>query len=166
MYNSIEQSDVCSKTSGSLQQYYKDEPAPGNNGNIIDFTIDNNNISLNFKQQITGQTENDCIKDIEIMVLKYPSNFWRALEILFINCGISLQLKLFTECILVSGTAANQVPTFMIIDTKFQFPVVTLSTQDYVKPLKQLESVLKEQLTRANINLENKIKYKHRYLFF
>ena len=52
------------------------------------------------------------------MVLKYLSNFWRALEISFINCGISLQLKLFTECILVSGTAANQVPTFMIIDTK------------------------------------------------
>ena len=73
---------------------------------------------LNFKQQITGQTENGGIKDVEIMVLKYLSNFWRALEISFINCGISLQLKLFTECILVSGTAANQVPTFMIIDTK------------------------------------------------
>ena len=99
------------------------------------------------------------------MVLKYLSNFWRALEISFINCGISLQLKLFTECILVSGTAANQVPTFMIIDTKLQLPVVTLSTQDNVKPLKQLESVLKERLTRTNINLEKKIKYKHRYLF-
>ena len=50
----------------------------------------------------------------------------------------------------------------MIIDTKLQLPVVTLSTQDNVKLLKQLESVLKERLTRTNINLEKKIKYKHR----
>ena len=49
------------------------------------------------------------------MVLKYLSNFWRALEISFINCGISLQLKLFTECILVSGTAANQVILFAAV---------------------------------------------------
>ena len=36
MYNLIEYSDVCSKTSGSLWQYYRDDPALGNNNNIID----------------------------------------------------------------------------------------------------------------------------------
>ena len=42
MYNLIEYSDAYSKTSGSLQQYYRDEPALDNNGNIIDFSDDSN----------------------------------------------------------------------------------------------------------------------------
>ena len=42
MYNLIEYSDAHSKTSGSLWQYYRDEPALDNNGNIIDFLDDNN----------------------------------------------------------------------------------------------------------------------------
>ena len=56
-YNLIEYSDVYSKTSGSLWQYYRDEPALDNKKNIIDFSHGNNNIMLfEFKQQITGQT--------------------------------------------------------------------------------------------------------------
>ena len=51
MYNSMEYSDAYSKTSGSLWQYYRDEPALHNNNNIIDFPANNNNsISLKFKQ--------------------------------------------------------------------------------------------------------------------
>ena len=42
MYNLIEYSDAHSKTWGSLWQYYRDEPALDNNGNIIDFLDDNN----------------------------------------------------------------------------------------------------------------------------
>ena len=50
-YNLIEYSDAYSKTSGSLWQYYRDEPALDDNGNIIDFpTNDNKSISFNFKQ--------------------------------------------------------------------------------------------------------------------
>ena len=53
MYNLIEHSDAYSKTSGSLWQYYRDEPAVDNNKNIIDFSANNNNsILLNFKQKI------------------------------------------------------------------------------------------------------------------
>ena len=36
IYNLIEFSDTYPKTSGSLWQYYRDEPALDNNGNIID----------------------------------------------------------------------------------------------------------------------------------
>ena len=43
MYNLIKNSDAYSKTSGGLWQYYRDEPALDNNGNIIDFPDDNNN---------------------------------------------------------------------------------------------------------------------------
>ena len=57
MYDLIEYSDAYLKTSGSLWQYYRDEPALDNNGNVIDFLEDNNNsASLKSKQKITGQT--------------------------------------------------------------------------------------------------------------
>ena len=42
MYNLIEYSDAYSKTSESLWQYYRDEPALDDNGNIIDFHTGNN----------------------------------------------------------------------------------------------------------------------------
>ena len=55
IYNLIEYSDAHLKTSGSLWQYYRDEPALDNNNNIIDFLADNSNsASLEFKQQMTG----------------------------------------------------------------------------------------------------------------
>ena len=41
MYNLIEYSDNCSKTSANLWQYCRDEPAVNNNGAIVDFTVDN-----------------------------------------------------------------------------------------------------------------------------
>ena len=50
MYNLMEYSYAYSKTSGSLWQYYRDEPALDNNGNVIDFPDDNNN-SASFKLQ-------------------------------------------------------------------------------------------------------------------
>ena len=60
-----------------------------------------------------------------------------------INYEISLQLKWSEECLLADGTAANEVPEFKTTDSKLYVPVVTLSTQDNVKQLKQLESGLK-----------------------
>ena len=55
MYNFIKYSDAYLKTSGSLWQHYRDQPALDNNGNITDFPDDNNNTaSFKFKQQITG----------------------------------------------------------------------------------------------------------------
>ena len=69
------------KTSGSLWQYYIDEPALDANGNMIDFLANNSNCNwFKFKQQITGQTGDGATKDVEIMVpLKYLSSFWRTL---------------------------------------------------------------------------------------
>ena len=46
MYNLIEYSDAYSKTSRSLWQFYRDEPALDNNSNIIDFPANNNNSTL------------------------------------------------------------------------------------------------------------------------
>ena len=74
MYNLIEYSDNYSKTSGSLWQYYKDDP----NNNLTESK------SFKSKVKITGNTPVDGnAKDVEITVpLKYLSNFWRTLEML------------------------------------------------------------------------------------
>ena len=48
MYNLIEYSKHYSQTLESLWQYYKDKPALNNDGNIIDFPV-NDDTSLSFK---------------------------------------------------------------------------------------------------------------------
>ena len=75
------------KKSGSLWQYYRNEPALDNNGNIIDFPHgSNNSASFKFKQKITGQTGNGETEDVEIILpLKYLSNFWKKLAMSLIN---------------------------------------------------------------------------------
>ena len=92
MYNLIEYRDIYSKKSGSLWQYYRDEPALDNNKNIVNFPANGNNFK--FKPKITGQTGDNGRKDVQIMVLlKYLSNFWRTLEMPLINGQVTLQLK-------------------------------------------------------------------------
>ena len=82
MYNVIEYSNNYSNTSGSLWQHCKNIPAANHNGEIVNFAVNNLTDSFNFKVKITGQTGDDGIKNVEIMVpLKYSSNFWRTLEI-------------------------------------------------------------------------------------
>ena len=57
-----------------------------------------------------------------------------------INCEINLILTWSENFVIAHNTAANQVATFAITDTKLYVPVVTLSTQDNAKLLQQLES--------------------------
>ena len=144
MYNLIEYSDNYVKTTGSLWQYCKDIPARINNNIIVEFTGGNLTDLYNFKGKITGQTENNGTKDVEIMVpLKYLSNFWRTLEMALINCEVNLILTWSSTCVLVSTNVANQGATFAITDTKLYVPVVTLSTQENTKFLQQLKSGFK-----------------------
>ena len=72
--------------------------------------------------------------------LKYLSNFWRTLEMLLINCEVSLILTWSSTCVIANYTGAG---TFAITDTKLYVPVITLSTQDNSKLLQQLKSGLK-----------------------
>ena len=81
MYNSKEYSNNCSRTSRSLWQYLRDEPAVNCNDAIIDFNEANPAKSFNCKAKITDQTRKNGRKDVDIMVtIKYLSNFWRILE--------------------------------------------------------------------------------------
>ena len=152
MYNSIEYSDNYAKTSGSLWQYYRDEP----NNNLADSE------SFKFKVKIIGKTPAADNEKVEIMVpLKYLSNFWRTLEMLLINCEVNLILTWSSTCVITNSTGAG---TFEITDTKLYLPVVTLSTKENAKLLQQLKSgfkrvinwnkyLSKPELLRQNPNL-------------
>ena len=152
MYNLIEYSDNYAKTSGSLWQYYRDEP----NNNLADSE------SFKFKVKITGKTPNDDNeKDVEIMVpLKYLINFWRTLELPLINCEVNLILTWSSTCVITNSTGAG---TLELTDAKLYVPV-TLSTKENAKLLQQLKSAFKRvinwnkylskpELLRQNPNL-------------
>ena len=129
MYNLIEYSDNYSKTSGSLWQYYKDDP----NDNIADSE------SFKYKVKIKGKTpDNGNTKIVEMIVpLKYLCNFWRTLEMPLINCEVNLELTWSKDCVITNSTGEGK---FAITETKLCVPVVTLSTQDNAKLLQQLKS--------------------------
>ena len=91
MYNLIEYSDNYSETSGSLWQYYKDDPYD----NIVRSESFKSKIKITGKTPAAGNT-----KDVEIMVpLKYLSNFWRTLEMPLINCEVNLILTWSKDCV-------------------------------------------------------------------
>ena len=155
MYNLIEYSDNYAKTTGSLWQYFRDDP----NDNLAD--------SESFKSdiKITGKTpSNNNVKNVEIIVpLKFLSNFLRSLEMPVINCEVSLILTSSSTCVI---TNSNGVEAFAITDTKLYVPVVTLSTQENTKFLQQLKSgfkrvinwnkyLSKPELIRRNPNLNH-----------
>ena len=108
MYNLIEYSDNYAKTTGSLWQYFRDEP----NDDVEDSE------SFKSKIKITGKTPDDNNeKDVEIIVpLKYLSNFWRSPEMPLINCEINLILTWSSTCVI---TDSNGAGTFAITDTNF-----------------------------------------------
>ena len=137
MYNLIEYSDNYAKTSGSLWQYFRDEPDDNNREDSESFKS---------KIKITGKTPNDNNeKDVEIMVpLSYLSNFWRTLEMPLINCEVNLILTWSSTCVITNSNGAG---TFAITDTKLYFPVITLSTQEDTKFFQQLKSGFKRVIS-------------------
>ena len=129
MYNLIEYSDNYSKTSGSLWQYYKDEP----NDNLA------NSESFKSKVKITGNTPanlNTIVVEI-IVLLKYLTSFWKTLEMPLINCDVDLSLTWSKDCVITNSTGAGK---FEIKETKLYVSVVILSTQNNAKLLQQLKS--------------------------
>ena len=145
------------KTSGSLFNYYRDEPneiAIGAGNNAINIYIRNPK-SFDYKTKIIESLDvgEDEKEDVEIGIpLKYLGNFWRSLDITLINCEITLVLSWYKECVLVGrafrgppAAAANRInsPTsskFERTDCKLYVPMVTLSAENDNKLLEQLKS--------------------------
>ena len=123
MYNLLEYSKNYRKTTGSLWNYYRDDPnnPPTDNYNADPLT---NSESFKYKSSITGKTsnanqENDenteqgntkTKKNLEIVVpLKHLSNFWRTLDMPLINCEVSLTLTWSENCVLTDITTQAAV---------------------------------------------------------
>ena len=101
--------------------------------------------------QIMGKTGNNGTKHFTMMIsLKYLSSFCRTLKMLLIISEINVDLNLSKNWVIVSNNV-NQATTFSITDTK-NVPAVTLLTQENENDLNNSNLVLKEQLTRININ--------------
>ena len=131
-----------------MWQYCNDIPPVNNNGETVDFALDNCTDLFDSKEKITGQTEdNNGTKEVEIMVsLKYLSNFWRSREMPLINCEINLILTWSANCVIVSTDVANQGATFSMTLTKLYVPLLTLWAQDNSKWLQQLKSGFKRTI--------------------
>ena len=160
MYNLLEYSKNYRKTTGSLRNYYRDEPSD---------PLSSNTESSKHKTSIAGNTYNvgdgeagyDADKvgknETEIVVpLKYLSNFWRTLNTPLCNCEIELVLTWSKNCALADMTVraaennndppAIVAPTgfgFQIRDTKLHVPVVTLPKENFKNIFEQLKSEFK-----------------------
>ena len=163
MCNLLEYSKNYKKTTGSLWNYYRDQPSNA---------LSTNSESFKYKTSITGSTYNvdgdddyyDANKvrkkESEVVIpLKHLSNFWRSLNMPLINCEVELILTWSKNCVLADMTIRNTgnnngppaivAPTrleFKKTDTKLYVPVVTLSKENEIKLLEQLKSGFKRNV--------------------
>ena len=104
MYNLLEYSKNYNETTGSLWNYYRDEPSD---------PLSSDFESFKYKTSITGNTynigdgeEGYDVKKVgknktEVFIpLKHLSNFWKRLNIPLINCEIELILTWSKNCVL------------------------------------------------------------------
>ena len=146
-HNFLEYSDNYLKTSRRLWQYYRTDP----NDNITQSDIFKSNIKITGKASSNGNT-----KHVEIVVsLTQLSNFWRTLEMPLTNGETSFILTWSKSCVISSATGTRELA---IPDTKLYVFVVTLSTEDNVQLLKELESGFKRT---TNQNKYQQVTYKH-----
>ena len=84
MYNLLEYSKNYRKTTGSLWNYYRDEPSN---------PLSSNSESFKYKASILGKTprNNDSLTNAKVVIpLKHLSSFWKRLDILLVNCEVEL----------------------------------------------------------------------------
>ena len=169
MYNLLEYSKNYEKTSGSLFNYYRDEVDDpnvhiGDGDERIDISMRDSK-SFDYKSSLNNKLPASINNihtrnDVELAIpLKYLGNFWRILNILLINCEVSLNLSWTDKCILVNryhrnkpnpqpNPAVNAINSpseakFKITDCKLYVPVVTLSIENENKLFEMLKSGFK-----------------------
>ena len=156
MYNLLEYGKNYRKATGSLWNYYRDDISVGAN-NITHSILNSECFDYKANFMENGMTNNNLTKNNVkvIFPLKYLSNFWRSLNIPFINCEVESILSWFKNCVLIdkltseadyeSDPNAYEIDNpenaiFQITDTKLYAPVVTLSKENDIKLLEQLKS--------------------------
>ena len=149
---------IIKKTTGSLWNYYWDEPSDPLSNDSESFKY-KNNITANTYNIVVGEEAYDANKvgknETEVVIPQtYLGNFWRSLDIPLINWEVELILTWSKNCILSDiivkdaegdnpAIVAPTVLEFKITDTKLYVPVVTLSKENYTKLLQQLKSGFK-----------------------
>ena len=83
-----------------------------------------------------------------------------------INWETSFQLTWSRNCIIVAGTVNNQNQNLQINDSKLYVPVVTFSTEENTKLLKQLESGFKRTINWNKYLAKTTNQVQNRYLDF
>ena len=182
MYNLLEYCKNYEKTTGSLWNYYRDEPSN---------PLSTNSESFKYKTSIVGNTYNVDLtiigdggnpvpnpkydadkaerKETEVVIpLKHLNNFWRNLDILLINCEVEIILTWSINCVLADMAVdadahlAIVAPTgleFQITVTKLYVPVVTLSKENNIKLLEKLKSGFKKTIKwnkyRSQMSIQN-----------
>ena len=142
MYNLLEYRKNYRKITGSLWNYYREEPSN---------PLSSNSESFKHQTIITGNTYNVGVEEegydankvgknqTEVVSpIKYLSNFWKSLNIPLINCEVELILTWSKNCVSADMTRRNakgnnpaMIPPrelkFELTDIKLYVPVVTLS---------------------------------------
>ena len=94
------------KTTGSLWNYYRDEPSN---------PLSSNSKSFKYKTSITGSVGKEGYdankvgkNETEVVIpLKHLSNFWKSLNIPLINCEVEIVLTWTKNCVLADMTRRN-----------------------------------------------------------
>ena len=158
VYNLLEYSKNYKKTTGSLWNFYRDEPNSSTDNNITHSIL--NSKSFDYEANFIGSiTNNNLTKnDVKIVIpLKHLSNFWRSLDILSINCEVELILTWSKNCVLINKLTRDADPIvyeidnpenaiFRITDTKLYVPVVTLSKENNINLQEQLKTGFKKTI--------------------
>ena len=147
--------------SESLWNYHRDE---------VDEVNDNAADGTSFKTKITGKTEAGSAQlenegdadrptwtpvptlNVEVTIpLKYLSNFWRALNLLLINCKVGIDLSRTKDFVFVERNNSNVTCIdFKIANTKLYDPTATFSIKYSTKVLEITKQELKKKTISWN----------------
>ena len=95
MYNLLEQNKNYRKTTGSLWNYYRDEPSN---------PLSSNSESFKYKTSMVGKTPGDSDSLTNTKVVIPLKHFQRALNIPLINCEVEMVLTWSKNCVLTDIT--------------------------------------------------------------
>ena len=133
--------------------------------------------SFGYKKKITGNmsNNNDILYPEVVVPLKYLSNFWRFLDLPFINCEIGLDLRWTKNCVISEISRivrafgdppeqevaiATTGATFQINKVKLYVPVATLLINDNIKVLENIKQEFKRTISWKKYRSEIKTQAK------
>ena len=142
MYNLLEYSKNYRKTSGSLFNYYRDEPNSEENGGT-NFSLQDS-ASFDYKADTmpkvpvydvdAANPNNEVNLEVEISIpLKYLGNFWRSLDMPLIDCEITLILSWYKDCVLVNKAIRDAAGAIVEVNTPSKAELSITNCKLYVQ---------------------------------